>query len=531
MKQTYIALVSLAALAASAGAATPVVNRADRTQFTLTPPADARTEMLTAVRMSAAEAKTAANAHSRANAGAPLKAPEGAWTSLGTGTYAEDLLTIFSDVSTGQQWEVEIEQSAAQPGWYRLLPYASGPVAELLGVGDTENYLYINATDPSKVYAEDFTAFGAFMFSNRVPEMEWDSSKYGTLADNVITFPTQSFAYFNTQSNQWTLTTRNTGIKVYLPGAEVKDYAFKMTGPFHASDNKVDVNLVCGKDVSNVKIVALDGNHECSDENAAIVADQGTAFPGNYTVSIEMEETGMTTVLAVALDSEGKIVGKGEKYIFGVFDDNDKWVTVGTAEFTEGIYTASYTDIAPETVTAVLQENTDKAGYYRLVNPYAGHTQIEAASKVSHQGHNHYIYIDASRPDYVVVEGSPVGVDIYGDGAVYSLGARYAGTTVEEEAKAAGYFGTFDAGTHTIAIPDDTVFLGESEYDNGKFLLGNEGTKVVLNKQAGIEGVSVSETEKRAAAEYFNLQGQRVANPEGGLFICRQGSKVTKVAK
>ena len=52
-------------------------------------------------------------------------------------------------------------------------------------------------------------------------------------------------------------------------------------------------------------------------------------------------------MLAVALDSEGKIVGKGEKYIFGVFDDNDKWVTVGTAEFTEGIYTASYTDIAP----------------------------------------------------------------------------------------------------------------------------------------------------------------------------------------
>lgn len=42
----------------------------------------------------------------------------------------------------------------------------------------------------------------------------------------------------------------------------------------------------------------------------------------------------------------------------------------------------------------------------------------------------------------------------------------------------------------------------------------------------GIEGIVVDEN---ATVEYFNLQGVRVANPENGLYIRRQGNKATKV--
>jgi len=41
----------------------------------------------------------------------------------------------------------------------------------------------------------------------------------------------------------------------------------------------------------------------------------------------------------------------------------------------------------------------------------------------------------------------------------------------------------------------------------------------------GVNAVEVAEGE----AEYFNLQGVRVANPENGLYIVRQGNKVSKV--
>lgn len=44
----------------------------------------------------------------------------------------------------------------------------------------------------------------------------------------------------------------------------------------------------------------------------------------------------------------------------------------------------------------------------------------------------------------------------------------------------------------------------------------------------GIVGVEIDEN---APVEYFNLQGIRVANPENGLFIARQGEKIVKIVK
>ena len=43
-------------------------------------------------------------------------------------------------------------------------------------------------------------------------------------------------------------------------------------------------------------------------------------------------------------------------------------------------------------------------------------------------------------------------------------------------------------------------------------------------------GVEAIEAETNAPVEYYNLQGVRVANPENGIFIRRQGNKVSKVA-
>lgn len=50
---------------------------------------------------------------------------------------------------------------------------------------------------------------------------------------------------------------------------------------------------------------------------------------------------------------------------------------------------------------------------------------------------------------------------------------------------------------------------------------------VTFTAGAGVGNVAVDS----AKAEYFNLQGVRVDNPQNGLFIVRQGNKVTKVVK
>lgn len=49
-----------------------------------------------------------------------------------------------------------------------------------------------------------------------------------------------------------------------------------------------------------------------------------------------------------------------------------------------------------------------------------------------------------------------------------------------------------------------------------------------IKKEAGVESI---ELDANAPVEYFNLQGVRVANPENGLFIARQGNKAVKVVK
>ena len=46
-----------------------------------------------------------------------------------------------------------------------------------------------------------------------------------------------------------------------------------------------------------------------------------------------------------------------------------------------------------------------------------------------------------------------------------------------------------------------------------------------------VTGITNISADENAPVEYFNLQGVRVANPENGIFIVRQGSKVTKVIR
>ena len=58
--------------------------------------------------------------------------------------------------------------------------------------------------------------------------------------------------------------------------------------------------------------------------------------------------------------------------------------------------------------------------------------------------------------------------------------------------------------------------------------------RIMVQKIVPIENVNtgvndIVTEDVNAPVEYYNLQGVRVANPEAGLYIRRQGNKVTKV--
>lgn len=50
-----------------------------------------------------------------------------------------------------------------------------------------------------------------------------------------------------------------------------------------------------------------------------------------------------------------------------------------------------------------------------------------------------------------------------------------------------------------------------------------------LSTSGGVENVNAAVAESDAPVEYYNLQGVRVDNPQPGIYIRRQGSKVSKV--
>ena len=84
-------------------------------------------------------------------------------------------------------------------------------------------------------------------------------------------------------------------------------------------------------------------------------------------------------------------------------------------------------------------------------------------------------------------------------------------------------------------IPENTIVVKNCT-DPKKFFVTNTGLtlaakdgNLILAKagQNGVEDVKAEDAD--APVEWFNLQGIRVANPENGIYIRRQGSKVEKV--
>lgn len=98
-----------------------------------------------------------------------------------------------------------------------------------------------------------------------------------------------------------------------------------------------------------------------------------------------------------------------------------------------------------------------------------------------------------------------------------------------------GSIDMFPVGPVTFTAPaDGKAFL--SIYMNNNY--GDKNKKdnlwmivdmVSITSDADGAGVAGIIAEENAPVEYFNLQGVRVANPENGLYIRRQGSKTVKV--
>ncbi len=462
------------------------------------------------------------------------------WEAAGTGIWKEGLLDKLIPTVTGSSWEVTFEQAKEYPGYWRVLPYGTGtPIAGLMDQADDENYVYINATDPEKVYIEEFFAFGYIMISNLVGENNWQGyASYGTEKNGNIIFPSKSFAYTTyDMGGEFAYCNESGYLQIALPGSEIKDYLLEIDVPTCDEDGEMTISVTAGEDIAKVKMITSPGYFASSASNDRAVAANGAEFDlakGYMTyVPGENAPTGLYTTIVVGLAEDGSIAASRCAYSHLGERDGADWTSAGTATMNEGILTTVYETATPQLLTCAAEQSVSQPGRYRLVNPYAGHTWAQSYDDfvITGHGHDHYIYINATDPAKVYVEAAPLGINTDGDAMLYSQAALYVERGQSATAVQQGLFGKLvvDDGETIITMPDGSLLFAESKYDSGAYHNVGKDFIVVINpEQVGIEEAGAA-ADAYAPAEYFNLQGMRVAHPRPGqLVIERRGGEVRK---
>lgn len=462
---------------------------------------------------------------------APKYAPESDWEVLGTGLYHDELMISYG--MPAADWKVTVEQNTKKTGWYRFIPYnENSSVAGIMGPDDT--YMYINATNPKKVYAEDFTAYGVFLFSNVVEENDWDESEmYATMVEGVITWPpVNTFASYD---NGWFYCTGETGVALYLPGSSFKDYSMDLaTEHYCTDDNKHELQLTAGDDITSFSHLTIQGNYFVTDDIADMVVAKGESVKvaeGEATITLDLNEqpAGIYTTMIVGCDENGN--ARCSRQTNFIVPDNDiVWNEIGETTFDEAFYFGVYDDFTYMKLTAKLFEAESTPGLYLIDDPYAGHPELGNYLFACEQhAHNHGIIVDATDPRHVMVRPSSLGVACDGDGAAWSLADFYLemGLNVDE-VDDKGFFGTKtlnDDGTYTIEMPYGSLMIGEKNYYYGEFLdCDAPFSFIVPDTEANLGSVFTDDV----TTETYNLQGIRVPADTRGLVIVRQGTKVAK---
>ncbi len=461
------------------------------------------------------------------------------WIERGTGVYTDGLFTYYADVSDGyieigMKWNVKVEENTETPGLYRFIPYTSlSPVAQWIAEADEESYIVIHAEDPNHVWMEDFEPYPdweMYYFTHMVPESNWTGTpaEYGTLKDGAITFPAMSFATVDLydENQKWHACNREGEFKLELPGVDLeKNYSFVIKNPYCAFDNIVPFTFVTETDDIVLKYTVFTGYKEICDELKEEVAKSGTAFnPG--TVSIKPTAHGVNTVVAVSLDDSGSVKSSGITHIYGNYDNDANWKSLGTTDYLEAIIAEHY-EYDPVTLKVEIQENVNQPGFYRLVNPYSTYDYnfIEREDN-----HDHYMYIHAENPNAVWIEDFPLGADFgYGDGRVTSDVARFMeedGVTLEEALARDVNLGQIDE-DNILTFPKWGIWYSDRDYFDGYWYSSGRNFSLKIPAGAGVDDVTADQ--ENMQIEYYNLQGIKINTPSpGSMFIEKRGTKTTK---
>lgn len=470
--------------------------------------------------------------------GVSAQIPDGEWKVLGKGVYYDDIFTMTHFVK-GLNWEVTIEESLEVPGWYRFIPYGDGCAKEIiaiLGTTDNETYMYVNATNPQKVWIPKSTYASCYNIQSSVPENGYYYDYYLKLEKGIISGKDGCMMYQHVSNgNQWSLTNFFNGFRIVLPEGDYKDYTLKVRIENSCEEhNEIPYTIEAGKDIKSFKSYVIKGYQDLNgteSENLALAMDNGSIIPDKGNVC-KGDSRGRYTLIVAGLNEQGEGVSAAATYFYHTDDETEQWQSIGTGEFTEDIIASLYPDVNTQKVNVNIEEHKTRKGYFRLVNPIENLSYFEVHPNMyrPHTSHNHYLYVNAEDPEAVYIEDSPIGANLYlGDISILSQAWLYIQEGLSKEyIKTLGYFGTREG--REITFPEYTLLLHE-RFGYAKKPEEAQATLFRITLPKGYTGIENIIDDSNAPCEYYNIHGIKlVEKPTStGIYIRRQGSQTEKI--
>ena len=260
------------------------------------------------------------------------------WILEGEGLFRDDWFTLMFRGDASANIPVRIHRHKTREGiymiedmygWNFLEPFfgASQSAIEAQAVRYTPTNITINCSDPNGVFIpRQFSGITDIDSSYGDYEIATLQDGLGKLEDGIITFPERGLALFCLQGGQYANTSGM--FRIVFPGIEIADYslAAEYDGMKIEADGTTAsayVNFTYGDDATGFHYTVASGNLGDNDIEAAVAAIvDGTnedvvkvtelAEEGNtVTEKFALPSGGAYTLVAVALDKEGKPTAKG----------------------------------------------------------------------------------------------------------------------------------------------------------------------------------------------------------------------------
>lgn len=465
------------------------------------------------------------------------------WRSLGMAVYTDAYLTGIQEPEPNT-WEVEIQESVSQPGYFKLVK----PYAHIAPDGEC-NDLYIHAEDHEVVYisTQDLgfdlgtgaitagSIGGSFLEMGASPSDVIYSygDVFGTFDGHLISFP-ESSLFYQLDNGGMNVCNIDGRFRVTLPD-DVTPGMSATTQIMLADQCAIDGNMRVGVSAegtyAKILIYVIEGRFNYSENLYSLIASLAVQGEGREVEAEQMYALTVTkpmtvgTAFAVAVDPAGEyIANSGSAVTFIITgDDADNWAPVeGTGSMTDDLIASVYSNVEPSTFDVTVERNIADPALVRVVNPYKTRQWPSYGDGVFCE-HNHYLYLDLTDPDKVRLPESGLGVS--GDGMIYVYDrVDYAAKNDEDPEQ---WYGRYDADTRTVTFPAEAILYRELN-DPDIYTANRQALfKVVLPVENALDRIEAGDN---TPAVYYNLQGIRVDRPESGnLYICRRGAATTKI--